>query len=247
MEQMEKMAVQGSLGVLAVCRSLEETARRWSAEKRIARLEDVPLLDDAVHGDEWLRERYQLDGPILMYVGNLEAYQGIDLLLQSFRIVCHREETATLVIIGGSSEHIDRYRLLAHRFGISDRIFFCGPRPLALLGFYLRQADILVSPRTQGNNTPMKIYSYLDASRAVLATDLPTHTQVLDPEIAYLVAPNPRDMAEGMRVLLADRELRERIGRNAKERVQEAYSLPAFERKLKDFYEALSREMTDFP
>jgi glycosyltransferase involved in cell wall biosynthesis len=109
-----------------------------------------------------------------------------------------------------------------------------------------RQADILVSPRIKGNNTPMKIYSYLDAARAVLATDLPTHTQVLNPEIAYLVAPNPQDMAEGMRALLANRDLRERIGQSAKERVQEAYSLPAFERKLKDFYEALSREMTDF-
>ena len=60
-----------------------------------------------------------------------------------------------------------------------------------MLASLLAQADVLVSPRTRGNNTPMKIYSYLDAGRAVLATDLPTHTQVLTPECARLAPADP--------------------------------------------------------
>ena len=44
----------------------------------------------------------------------------------------------------------------------------------------LLAADVLVSPRLKGLNTPMKIYSYLDSGSAVLATRLRTHTQVLD-------------------------------------------------------------------
>ena len=53
----------------------------------------------------------------------------------------------------------------------------------------LGEADVLVSPRLKGLNTPMKIYSYLDSGTAVLATRLRTHTQVLDDRTAYLVDP----------------------------------------------------------
>ena len=50
--------------------------------------------------------------------------------------------------------------------------------------------DILVSPRIRGTNTPLKIYSYLRSGKPIVATDLLTHTQVLSPDVARLVAPD---------------------------------------------------------
>ena len=41
-----------------------------------------------------------------------------------------------------------------------------------MMGVLMAQADVLISPRIKGVNTPMKIYSYLDSGRCVLATDL---------------------------------------------------------------------------
>jgi glycosyltransferase involved in cell wall biosynthesis len=151
------------------------------------------------------------------------------------------------VVIGGSPDHLKHYRGVADRLGIGGRTHFCGPRPVSLLGFYLRQADILVSPRIQGTNTPMKIYSYLDSGRAVLATDLPTHTQVLDERMAFLAPPRPREMADGMLALIGDRGLRERLGDRARRRVREDYSLPAFQRKLAAFYEEVAKEASPGP
>jgi len=104
------------------------------------------------------------------------------------------------------------------------------------LGAYLRQADVLVSPRLQGQNTPMKIYSYLDSGRPVVATRIPTHTQVLDDEIAQLVAPTPEAMAEGIIALLRDPARRVAIAGRAKARVKELYTPAAAQRKLRDFY-----------
>ena len=49
---------------------------------------------------------------------------------------------------------------------------------------YLEAADVLVSPRSRGKNTPLKIYQYLRAGRPIVATNLLTHTQVLDAEVA---------------------------------------------------------------
>ena len=50
----------------------------------------------------------------------------------------------------------------------------------------LEAADVLVSPRSRGTNTPLKIYQYLRSGRAIVATRLLTHTQVLDDSVAIL-------------------------------------------------------------
>ena len=45
---------------------------------------------------------------------------------------------------------------------------------------------MLVSPRSTGTNTPLKIYQYLRSGRPIVATRLLTHTQVLDDDVAIL-------------------------------------------------------------
>ena len=133
-----------------------------------------------------------------MYVGNLEHYQGIDLLLEGFRHTLTKVPSANLVIVGGSRTTspatADRPTASAScRGSISSGL----GRSASLPGL-LRQADVLVSPRLKGLNTPMKIYSYLDSGTAVLATRLRTHTQVLDDRTAYLVEPEPEPLGNGL-------------------------------------------------
>jgi glycosyltransferase involved in cell wall biosynthesis len=89
----------------------------------------------------------------------------------------------------------------------------------------------------------MKIYSYLDSGRPVLATRLPTHTQVLDDQIALLMPPEPNDMSDGLVKLLRDESLRVGLARRAKERVKQDFSYEAFQRKLLTFYESLENEL----
>jgi glycosyltransferase involved in cell wall biosynthesis len=232
----ERFAVRGSCGVIAVCRALEEIALAHAPKKLIVRLEDISLLEDSVSSDEELRQRLQISGPIMLYVGNLEKYQGIDLLLQSFQLALHQGCHGNLVIIGGTPETMAAYKKYAEELQIADHTFFCGPRPVELLGHYLAQADILLSPRVQGNNTPMKLYSYLDSGKVVLATNLLTHTQVLTDDFACLVAPERQSMAAGMARLLTNPELCVRLGAEGHRVARENYSRSAFRAKLTDFY-----------
>ena len=233
---LEAIAVRNSVGVVAVCAALEERAALHSPSTPIVRIEDTSLLTDSI-GDEDLASTLSIKGPRIMYVGNLERYQGIDLLLHAFVHVYHRVPDAHLIVIGGSAEHIQKYRKKAAAFEVSSRIHFVGPRPSDQLGHYLRQADILVSPRTKGNNTPMKIYSYLDSGKPVLATRLPTHTQVLDEDISLLVDPDPLSMAAGLQSLLESPELQQQLAQRAQRRIQEAYTQEIMQAKLAAFYE----------
>ncbi len=89
----------------------------------------------------------------------------------------------------------------------------------------------------------MKIYSYLDSGKPLLATRLPTHTQVLDNQIAFLVQPEPKDFGDGLVKLLQDSSLRENLARRAKERVRQEFSYEAFQRKLLTFYSSLEQSL----
>ncbi|CAN5307624.1 glycosyltransferase family 4 protein [soil metagenome] len=236
----ESLAIRESTAVLAVCRSLEELALEQAPRKIVRRAEDASLLGGDPGDGERLRNTVGA-GPLAMYVGNLEPYQGIDLLLDGFVHTIRRVPDARLVVVGGGEQAIRRQRLRAEQLGIAASVHFVGPRPVSRLGWYLRQADVLVSPRISGINTPMKIYSYLDSGRPVLATRLPTHTQVIDDEIGVLAEPEPAAFGEALSLLLQDPERGERLARHAKERVEREYSPDAFRRKVSSFLDALEQ------
>jgi glycosyltransferase involved in cell wall biosynthesis len=239
----EALAVRRSLGVLTVCAALEDVAHGHAPDKPIGRVEDTTLLapdigpaENGHASDTALPAGLGPESPLAMYVGNLEHYQGIGLLLEGFRHTLVRVPRAHLVIVGGLKDDIGYYRQRATRLGIASQVHFLGPRPIASLNGLLRRADVLVSPRLKGLNTPMKIYSYLDSGTAVLATRLRTHTQVLDDRTAYLVAPEPEALGNGLADLLSDPALRDRLARQAKAYVQQEFTPEAAERKLGSFY-----------
>jgi len=184
-----------------------------------------------------------IGGLVLMYVGNLEAYQGIDLLLESFALVLRKTESVDLVIIGGETLDIRKYQTRSRQLGIDQRVHFLGPKPVEYLTEYLREADILVSPRIRGKNTPMKVYSYLHSGKAVLATDLPTHTQVLDNRVAMLAEPSPEAFSEAMLRLIEDKNLSLELGVSGKRFVEERFSYDTFRQKLNDLFDWLETKV----
>lgn len=232
-DRCEAAALKRAIGAITCCRALEELVRKQAPGVPVRTLEDVTMLDP-MHRTS-APEDCRFEEPVVMYVGNLEAYQGVDLLIESMAALDSDVANARLVIIGGNKDHLVAARRRADELGIGERATFLGPRPLAELGDYLSAATICVSPRTQGRNTPMKIYSYLDGGCPLLATNLPTHTQVLDSSIAMLVEPNAADMARGLSRLLRDPALRQSLSEAARERVVAEFSPEAFRRKLDAF------------
>lgn len=178
----------------------------------------------------------------MMYVGNLESYQGIDLMLLAFaQLVASGENpSAALVIIGGDDMRIAAYQHKAEQLGLANRCHFLGPQPVGMLKALTSHADILVSPRTHGTNTPLKIYSYLDSGVPVLATALETHTQVVDSSQAMLCAPEAGAMAESMRTLINKPELRAKLAAHAKCLIEKHHSLPVFRREMLEVYQKVT-------
>ncbi len=242
MRRLEGRVIRQALVVVPVCDALAEIALRHQPYK-IWLLRDVSLLSVFNQWNGAGAEDLRLAGTRFMYIGNLEPYQGIDLLLRSFALFHKKCNDAILVIVGGAPRDIARYQDQAARRGIDQFVRFTGPRPLSMLAGLFRQADVLVSPRIRGVNTPMKIYSYLQSGKPILATDLPTHTQVLTPEVAVLEPPSPRRFAEAMRRLADDPDRRELLARRAGALAEAQYSLPVFERSAHELYQWLEAQV----
>ena len=239
MRRLESVAVRRSVGVITVCAALEDVAHGHAPHTTVGRVEDTTLLPPHSAANGRLLPAETAGAPVAMYVGNLEHYQGIDLLLEGFRHTLDQMREARLVIVGGQDADIARYGERAVGLGIRQAVHFLGPRPVSALGHLLREADVLVSPRLKGLNTPMKIYSYMDSGTAVLATRLRTHTQVLNDRTAYLVDPEPVALGTGLAALLRDAALRERLAAEAKDHVQREFTPEAARRKLEAFYSVI--------
>jgi glycosyltransferase involved in cell wall biosynthesis len=87
----------------------------------------------------------------------------------------------------------------------------------------------------------MKIYSYMAAGRAILATQIRSHTQVLDEDTAMLVEPNPAGFGEGFRFLANDATLRANLGTASARCANQSYSIDVFRKKTATAYDCVLR------
>ena len=235
----EGVAIKNAKAVLPVCEELVNVVKPYNPNKVLI-LHDMSLLNECNPPiAENIRANLGITGLIFMYVGNLERYQGIDLLLDSFFSALSEVPTIHLVIVGGEKSDIKKYKEKCEHMGMVQNVHFLGPRPLAHLSYYLSQSDILVSPRIKGKNTPMKLYSYLQSGKPILATKHPTHTQILQNRVAMLAEPEERLFAKGMVQLITNENLRSGIGQSGKQFAEENFTLSIFQQRVNDLYDWL--------
>jgi glycosyltransferase involved in cell wall biosynthesis len=236
---LERVVIRNAKLILPVSLALVEEIENLEFSK-VVELHDVSLLQNGAGGiSNPIRDEINLNGILVMYVGNLERYQGIDLLLESFTLIIGKSKKINLAIVGGKKEDLQKYKVLSQKLEIDPYVQFLGPKPVEDLDAYLSVADILVSPRISGVNTPMKIYSFLESGKAIVATNLRTHTQVLDKQVAILAEPTPKEFAEGVLLAASDEKLRKKLGVNGKKLALAKYKSKDFQSTVNIIYDML--------
>jgi len=235
-EWMERLVVRRSRVVIVICPQLEETVRDIDDSVPTVLIENAPGAgpgagESARAGSTAsVRDALGLssDTPVVLYTGTFEAYQGLDLLFEAARMVAAERPDMRLVMVGGRPDQVTAAREQAARLGLASTIVFTGERPADEIPSYLEAADVLVSPRSQGTNTPLKIYQYLRSGRAIVATRLLTHTQVLDDTVAFLTPPNAQGFARGILAALTDRVKAREVAEHARHLAETKYSYEAY-------------------
>jgi glycosyltransferase involved in cell wall biosynthesis len=236
----ECIVFKSSTMVLPVCQALADEALAKQA-KNIHILHDIVTLQNIYCNDVSIRGEFSItpDKNVIMYIGNLEPYQGIELLISAYDFISSKYPETILLIVGGLSEDISKLKLKWEHLINRKQLVFSGPRPFKYLATYLNEANILASPRLEGVNTPMKIYNYLGAGKPIIATDIISHTQVLDNSVAKLCLPNYLDFATNLESLIVNKDLQKTLGNNALQLAESKYSFKVFQEKLNLAYNEL--------
>lgn len=229
---MERFILKNSSAIIVICLDLlKQVEQEGYADKAIL-LENFIDFDTREFSAEEIRQKRKEfaseDKKIVLYAGNFQPYQGIPLLLEAASQII--DDRVVFVLVGESPAAVERERDKAQELGIAGKVFFTGQVSPSQMPLFISLADVLVSPRLSGTNTPLKIYSFLKSGKPVVATNLWTHTQVLSDQISVLVEPDAECMAEGISFALFDQRAQERAN-FAKEKAARDYTYSRYKER----------------
>jgi glycosyltransferase involved in cell wall biosynthesis len=192
-----------------------------------------------------LRARLAIPGGarVVLYTGTFVPYQGLATLLGAVPRVLEAVPDAVIVLVGAEKTLAELFpgaEVPASAVRVVDR------QPREEMRRYYALADLVVSPRATGRNLPLKVFDYLGAGKAIVATDVHAHRAVLNDDLALLVRPDSDALACGIRLLLEDEILRRRYAGAAAAFARERLGWEPFVRTLSANYAAiLGPEMRD--
>ncbi|PKQ20000.1 MAG: hypothetical protein CVT66_07140 [Actinobacteria bacterium HGW-Actinobacteria-6] len=162
--------------------------------------------------------------PVVLFVGRLIYYKGVDVLVRAMASV-----DADLVLVGKGPLRAE-LEALAASLGIADRITFAEPLGFDDLVAWYHAADVFCLPSVARSEAFGLVQLEAHAAGTpVVSTRLTTGVPYVNPDgVTGLTVP-PADvpaLAVALRTLVDDAALRERLGRQARERAHSQFTIP---------------------
>jgi glycosyltransferase involved in cell wall biosynthesis len=174
---------------------------------------------------------------VVVFLGVLSRYQGVDHLLEAARLICERRDDIHFLVMG--YPHVESYRALAAGLGIGDHFTFTSRIDYERAGAYLGLGDLAVSAKLSASEANGKVYNYMACGLPTVVFDSPVNREILGDLGAYAVHGDAGSLAREMLGLLDNPEERRARGRALRDRAAAEYSWERAGRKLVDLYREL--------
>ncbi|HHB90688.1 MAG TPA: glycosyltransferase [Anaerolineae bacterium] len=189
--------------------------------------------------DEVARIRQRFPGPLLLFVGRLRYYKGLDYLIRAMKHV-----DATLLIIGTGPEAA-RLGAMSYELGLAQKIHFLGDIGDTLLPAYYQAADVFVLPASHRSEAfGIVLLEAMAAGTPLISTELGTGTSWVNQDGVTGLVTRPRDptaLVEAIHTLLRDDTLRHAMGERARQRARSEFDLPVLVERVERVYEEVLR------
>lgn len=148
-------AVRRSARVLTVSEASRQDILRFFPGTPPAHVQVVPnaidaalLADPGVDERERVRERYQIHGRFVLYVGNVKPHKNLDRLVRAFARTRAQagHDDVKLLIVGQDENHYAALRRTAEACGVRHEVRFFGFVPDATLAALYRLASLFAFP-----------------------------------------------------------------------------------------------------
>jgi glycosyltransferase involved in cell wall biosynthesis len=178
-----------------------------------------------------------MDKPVAVFLGVLNRYQGMDILLEVIRIIREKGLSLHFLVMGFPEE---KYRRLAEEAGIADQITFTGRIDYSKAPYCLSAGDIALSPKISLSEANGKLFNYMACALPTVVFDTPINREILGDAGVYAKYADAADFAAGIETLVRDEKKRLELGRMSRERAEKEHSWEARGRELECIYRELT-------
>ncbi len=180
---------------------------------------------------------------VIGFIGTFGPWHGAEVLAEAVGMLRSEKtidfERLHLLLIGDGvkmpevKENLKKYK-------IEDSCTLTGIVPQEEGPKYLAACDILASPHVPNPDgtpffgSPTKLFEYMAMGKGIIASDLDQVGEVLEHDrTAWMVKPgDPKALAEGLTVLIADAARRTRLGHAARDEVVQKYTWREHTRRI---------------
>jgi glycosyltransferase involved in cell wall biosynthesis len=179
-----------------------------------------------------------LDRPLVVYLGLLAAYQGIDLLLAAAQQLLAARLTAAsrpfFLIMG--FPFVDHYRRQAQRLGLAADVLFTGMVPFAEAPRFVALGDVAVAPKLSTTEGSGKLLTYMASALPVVAFDTPVHREYLGDLGFYAPVADVAGLTRALTLALSDPPAAQARGAILRTRAMQQYTWPHAAAAIEEVY-----------
>jgi glycosyltransferase involved in cell wall biosynthesis len=187
--------------------------------------------------------------PVVMWIGGFYPWHDLGLLLESFALILHQRPDARLVLVGDGQTRSSVEDMITKN-GMRHAVIMTGTIAHSQVPEMLSIADVAVVPSARitagrgGTGTPLKLFEYMAAGKAIVATALNEAAEVIvDGHNGLLVeAGDVNTFARTTLKLIDAPEERARLGQNAREQAVRQNSWEHYTRRLEEIYLSVLRK-----
>jgi len=183
--------------------------------------------------------RQQHPGPIIFALGRHVYYKGFDVLLEALR----RLPSSTHLILGGTGPLTHELKAQASKLGVQQQVHFTGLISPELLPAYYQACDVFCLPSiNRAEAFGIVQVEAMAAGKPVVSSALGTGVDYVNQHGITGLTPPPGDAAElasALGTLLGNAALRDRLGAQARARVQQEFSIEAMASQTLSLYRSL--------
>ncbi len=241
--RVERFSLTRANAIIATGPALADQARAAAPNTPVHHIFDIPssLVEPDPSRAAAVRASWSLppDAVVALYVGSFASYPGPDLLFDAIPRPRAANPHLHFAVIGGTPDQIAARKAQVDTAGCGSRVFFPDRVHPDDLPHTLAAADIMLSPRIAGDNTPLKLLDYFKSGRPIVACDNPANRLVVGDTAAALCDPTPEAFAAAVAALAADSAARARIASAGHALYLSTYNYANYKRLLSSAYSAL--------
>ena len=180
-----------------------------------------------------LKEKLEIEGPVVIYIGRVGFYKGVDDIIRAYRIAKKKIPNLNLVI-GGEPDYKMK-KIYEDWKRLYPDIYFMGFIPSDKLPIYYSMGDIFVTYSYGSEGFGLTPIEAIACGTPVICSSLPAYREVLENNAVFLPPRKPQQLSEEIVKLLSDETKRIELVKKAQKFITR-YSWNAVGRKLEEVY-----------